>query len=107
MHGEHMPVTEAIAKKWLEQECITNVHVESAGTEAIRPAQNAVAITRRSRSPTISWKTRTFTFCTRTNSTLALDGSPVEDPFGRDLAEYALMETYVHQRMRELFPGQF
>jgi protein-tyrosine-phosphatase len=129
-------MAEAIAKKWLEQEGITNVHVESAGIEAIPgwfAAQNAIAVCapylNHHEAQQVSHQkmhNADVVFCVAVTQMehllhtyeqhaakvfpLALDGSSVEDPFGRDLAEYvriySLMETYVHQRMRELFYGQ-
>jgi protein-tyrosine-phosphatase len=126
-------MAEAIAKKWLEQKGITNVHVESAGIEAVPgwfAAQNAVAICtpyldhheaqqvshqKMHNADVVLCMTmahmhhllHTYEQHAGKVFPLALDGSSVEDPFGRDLAEYvriyALMETYVHQRMHELF----
>lgn len=129
-------MAEAIAKKWLEQAGIANVRVESAGIEAIPgwfAAQNAVAVCapyldhhEAQQVSHLKMQNADIVFCTTMAHVehllqtyvqhaskvfpLALDGSSVEDPFGRDLAEYvriySLMETYVHQRMQELFYGR-
>ncbi len=41
---------------------------------------------------------------------LALDGSPIDDPYGGNLDEYervfSILQTHVHKRMNELFFGR-
>lgn len=129
-------MAEAIAKKWLEQHNKTNVSVQSAGIEAVPgwfAAQHAVTVCNPylddHEAQNVSEKilqnadvvfTMGLTHMNYLIGTypqeagkvfpLALNGTPVEDPFGRDLAEYvrihAVIESYVHQRMRELFMGE-
>lgn len=127
-------MAEAAAKKWLKENDV-RAHVQSAGTEAIPgwfAAQNAVAICtpylddHEAQQVTEDLLRRSdVVFCLTTGHVqhlttifpthaakvypLALDGTSIEDPFGRNLAEYvrvqALIESHVHRRMRELFSG--
>ena len=133
------PMAETIAKKWIEEnyKLENEIIVKSAGVETIPgwfAASHAVTICSpyldEHASQQVSEKLlgdSDIVFCVSPGYfeglirafggqahkifPLALDGSPVDDPFGRDISEYIrvyqLLETHVHQRMREVYFGEF
>ncbi len=128
------PMAEVIAKKWLEQNGKT-CRIGSAGVEAVPgwfAASNAVELcspyldeheSKEVTDELLSQYDLVFTmmpghfyalvakFPQHGNIfPLALDASPIDDPFGGDLAEYSrvysILETHVHKRMNEVFFGR-
>lgn len=126
------PMAEAIAKKWLEangKQCL----ISSAGVETIPgwpAADHAIALgspyldnhqTQIVSSDLLARFDVVFTmtpghfhglirlFPSHAGSIypLALDGSPIDDPYGGEVAEYArvysILEEHVRTRMNELF----
>lgn len=126
------PMAEAIAKKWLEQNG-KSCRVSSAGVEAV-PGWYAAKHARTLCTPylddhvskevcdgLLSQFDLIFTMMpghfdgllirfpheAHKVFPLALDGRPIDDPYGSDLAEYSrvysILEEHVHRRLDEVF----